>query len=48
MPVDIKLKRLVGNLLLMAQSGQYNFVRCIKHGEPEAAQLACVEFVNAA
>ena len=48
MPEDIKLKRLAGNLLIMAQSGQYNFVRCLKHGEPEAAQLACVEFVKAA
>ena len=48
MPTDIKRKRLAGNLLVMAQSGQYNFVRCIQHGEPEAAQLACVEFVNAA
>lgn len=48
MPDDIKLKRLAGNLLIMAQSGQYNFVRCMKHGEPESAQLACVEFVNAA
>ena len=48
MPEDIKLKRLAGNLLIMAQSGQYNFVRCIKHGEPEAAQLACLEFADAA
>ena len=48
MPDDIKLKRLAGNLLVMAQSGQYNFIRCMKHGEPESAQLACVEFVNAA
>lgn len=48
MPEDIKLKRLAGNLLIMAQSGQYNFIRSMKHGEPEAAQLACVEFVNAA
>lgn len=48
MPRDVKLKRLAGNLLIMAQSGQYNFVRCMKHGESEAAQLACVEFVNAA
>lgn len=47
MPNDIKLKRLAGNLLIMAQSGQYNFMRCIKHGEPEAAQLACIEFINA-
>ena len=48
MPDDIRLKRLAGNLLVMAQSGQYNFIRCMKHGEPESAQLACVEFVNAA
>ena len=48
MPEDIRLKRLAGNILIMAQSGQYNFMRCMKHGEPEAAQLACVEFVNAA
>ena len=27
MPEDIRLKRLAGNLLLMAQSGQYNFTR---------------------
>ncbi len=48
MPEDIRLKRLAGNLLLMAQAGQYNFTRCLKHGETEAAQLACNEFVNAA
>lgn len=48
MPQDIKLKRLAGNILIMAQSGQYNFSRCLKHNEPEAAQLACVEFVNSA
>ena len=47
MPEDIRLKRIAGNLLIMAQSGQYNFVRCLKHGEPEAARLACTEFVNA-
>ena len=47
MPEDIKRKRISGNLLIMAQSGQYNFIRCMKHGEPEAAQLACVEFVTA-
>ena len=48
MPEDIQFKRLAGNLLIMAQAGQYNYPRCMKHGEPEAAQLACVEFVNAA
>lgn len=48
MPEDIRLKRIAGNLLLMAQSGQYNFSRCIHHGEPEAAQLCIHEFVQAA
>lgn len=48
MPEDIRLKRLAGNLLLMAQAGQYNFLRCLRHHEPEAAQLACTEFVTAA
>ncbi len=48
MPEDILLKRLAGNILIMAQAGQYNFQRCLKHNEPEAAQLACNEFINAA
>lgn len=48
MPKDIRLKRLAGNLLVMAQAGQYNYVRCLKRGETEAAQLACVRFVDAA
>lgn len=48
MPEDIRRKRLAGNLLIMAQAGQYNFVRCHRHGEAEAAQLACTRFVEAA
>lgn len=48
MPEDIRLKRLAGNVLLMAQSGQYNFKRCLDHGEPAAAQLAVVKFVESA
>lgn len=47
-PDDVNLKKLAGNLLLMAQSGQYNFTRCLNHGEKQAAQLALFEFVNAA
>ncbi|MBR4761024.1 MAG: DUF4037 domain-containing protein, partial [Clostridia bacterium] len=45
-PEDVRLKKLAGNLLLMAQSGQYNYKRCIDHGEPAAAQLAAFEFAN--
>lgn len=47
MPEDIRIKRLAGNILLMSQSGQYNFARCLLHKEKDAAQLACYEFVNA-
>ena len=46
MPEDIRKKRLAGHLLLMAQSGQYNYTRCLKHGETGAAQLAAGEFAD--
>ena len=46
MPEDIRRKRLAGHLLMMAQSGQYNYRRCLDHGETGAAQLAAGEFVN--
>lgn len=48
MPEDVRLKKLAGNLVLMAQSGQYNYCRCIRRGETAAAQLAVGEFVNSA
>ena len=46
MPEDARRKRLAGSLLLMAQSGQYNYLRCLKHGETGAAQLAVGEYVK--
>ena len=46
MPEDARRKKLAGELLLMNQSGQYNYMRCIEHGEPAAAQLAALEFVK--
>ncbi len=45
-PEDIRRKRLAGRLLLMEQSGQYNYPRCLAHGEAAAAQLALAEFVK--
>ena len=45
-PEDIRKKKLAAHLLLMAQAGQYNYARCIRHGEQAAAQLAAVEFVR--
>lgn len=45
-PEDVRAKKLAGHLLLMAQAGQYNYLRCIAHREPGAAQLAMGEFVR--
>ena len=45
-PEDIRKKKLAGCLLLMAQAGQYNYSRCLAHGEKGAAQLAVVDFVR--
>ena len=45
-PADVRLKKLAGHLLLMGQSGQYNYRRCLAHGETAAAQLAVTEFVK--
>ena len=47
-PEDVRLKKLAGNLLLMGQSGQYNFDRCMRRGERAAAGLALCEFVTSA
>ena len=47
-PEVVRLKKLAGNLLLMGQSGQYNYGRCVRRGETAAAQLAVYEFVKSA
>ena len=45
-PEEIRKKKLAGQLLIMAQSGQYNYTRCIRHREEAAAQFAAAEFVK--
>jgi len=47
-PEDIRRKKLAGYLLLMGQSGQYNYPRCIKRGDTAAAQMAAFEFTQSA
>ena len=47
-PEDVRRKKLAANLALMAQSGQYNYERCVTRGETGAAQLAACEFVRRA
>ena len=45
-PPDIRRKKLAGSLLMMGQAGQYNYRRCLQHGETGAAQLAVFDFVR--
>ena len=46
MPEDVRKKKLAARLIHMAQSGQYNYARCLRHGEEGAAMLALSEFVR--
>ena len=48
MPEDVRKKKLAARAVEMAQSGQYNYARCLGHGEEGAAMLAVAEFVQAA
>lgn len=48
MPEDVRLKKIASRAVRMAQTGQYNYPRCLAHGEEGAAMLALSEFVNTA
>lgn len=47
-PEDIRLKKIACRCMVLAQAGQYNFMRCVKRGEFVAAQCAENEFINTA
>ena len=46
MPESVRLKRIAGSVILMAQAGQYNYERCMKHKETGSAQLAAIDFAK--
>ena len=46
MPEDVRLKKIASCAFYMAQAGQYNFERCLCHGEYGAARLALNDFVK--
>lgn len=46
MPEDVRLKKIASCALRMSQSGQYNYKRCIAHGEIGAARFALNEFAT--
>lgn len=48
MPQDVLLKKIASKALTLAQTGQYNFARCILHGEQGAARIALSQFVESA
>lgn len=45
-PEDIRIKKIVFNAAVMAQSGQYNFPRIMQRNEPVAKALTLAEFVK--
>ena len=47
-PEDIRKKKTAGYLIMMNQSGQYNYERCLQRNDHGAAALCLNEFVNAA
>ena len=47
-PEDVRLKKISQRAAVMAQSGQYNYLRCLKRGENVAAACALAEFTGAA
>ncbi|MDO4608500.1 MAG: DUF4037 domain-containing protein [Clostridia bacterium] len=48
MPQDVWFKKIAAKALTLAQTGQYNFNRCLSHGEAGAAALALSQFAQAA
>lgn len=46
MPEDVRLKKIASCAFYLAQYGQYNYTRCLAHGECGAAALALAEFVK--
>lgn len=46
-PEDVRRKRIAGRLMSAAQSGQYNFARCVKRKSAFASRYALIHFCDA-
>lgn len=46
-PEDVRIKKIAARASAMAQSGQYNYARCMRRGDSVAANMALSEFVKA-
>ena len=47
-PEDVRIKKIAARAAAMAQSGQYNYARCMRRGDRVAAQIAMASFVKTA
>lgn len=45
-PEDVRIKKIAARAAAMAQSGQYNYGRCMRRGDTVAASLALSEFIK--
>ncbi len=45
-PEDVRIKKIAARAAVMAQSGQYNYGRCMRRGDTVAAGMALAEFVK--
>lgn len=45
-PEDVRIKKIAARAAIMAQSGQYNYSRCMKRKEIVAARLSVDEFIR--
>ncbi len=48
MPESVRRKKIASKAITMAQTGQYNFSRCLKHGDRGAASLVLSRFCESA
>ena len=46
-PEDVRIKKIAARASNMAQSGQYNYARCMRRGDSVAASIAVNEFTKA-
>lgn len=47
-PEDVRVKKIAARAAAMAQSGQYNYARCMRRGDETAACIALGEFLKSA
>ena len=47
-PVEMRIAKIASEVFRMAQSGQYNYARCMRHGEYTAAELSKFQFAESA